>query len=112
MARIGFISEWQYAKLKNESAQPVNKRPYVANLSKNIISSDIHIVSPFEMDMILDRIAPRETHKYYVTHEYDEAPLSAWCEFFCKVTIPQLMKLVPENGTMRDVRVVYSFVNP
>lgn len=110
MSRIGFISEWQYQRLKSKGAPPVNKHQYIANLNDNTMVPNV--ISPFEMDMILADKTLRKASKYYVTHEYDADPLGTWCEFFCKTALPQLVKLVPEGGAMHDVRVVYSFVTP
>ena len=105
VACIGTISEWQYKRLKSDGITPVNTNHYVRGERAKIVSS-------FEMDMISDNDELRDAQKYYVQHEYDIKPLSAYCEFFCKTTIPTLMKLVPPGGTMHDVRVIYSFVEP
>lgn len=102
---VGTISEWQYNRLKSDGIEPVNKNHYVRGERAKVVST-------FEMDMILDNDELRDAEKYYVRHEYDMKPLSVYCEFFCKTAIPSLMKLIPSGGSMRDVRVVYSFVDP
>lgn len=100
---IGKISEWQYKRLKTDGIAP-------ANTNRHVFNPDAKIVSPFEMDMILMNDELRDAPEYYVYYEYDMQPLSSYCEFFCKTSIPSLMKLIPSSGSMRDVRVVYSFV--
>lgn len=102
VARIGIISEWQYERLKHDGIEPANK-------SAHIFDSNAKLVSPSEMDMILANKDLRDASKYYVRYEYDAQPLNELCDFFCNITLPSLIKLIPEDGTTKDVRAVYSF---
>ena len=102
VSHVGIISEWQYARLKYDSIEPVNK-------SAHIFNPNAKLVYPSEMDMILANKDLRDAPKYYVRYEYDTQPLNELCAFFCNITIPSLIKLVPEGGAISDIRVVYSF---
>lgn len=103
ISRIGAISEWQYKRLKSDGIAPVNVNHYVHG-------DDAKLISPFEMDMILSNNELRDASKYYVRYEYDTRPISSYCEFFCKTSMFSIIKLMPKGAMVRDVRVVYSFV--
>lgn len=103
ISNVGCISEWQYSRYRGTDRMP-------ANINKNVFGNEAGVVSPYEMDMILDGDSPRECEDYYVRFEYDERPIKNECKFFCETTIPALKKLIPESGSTKDVRIVYSLV--
>jgi hypothetical protein len=94
----GYISEWQYKRLKN-GIEP-------ANITKLV--RDREIVQPFLMDMILENPSLRdESANYYVEYLYNKHTMRELCDFFVNVSIPGLVKLVPEGGTTDDVRIIF-----
>ena len=96
----GYISEWQYERLKKEKIAPVNILKSVSN--KNV-------VSPFMMDVIAENPSLRQSARYFVEYKYDKHTMREQCEFFCDVSIKSLVKLIPDGGATDDVRVVFSF---
>lgn len=98
----GYITEWQYERLKNDGVEPVN-------IIKNLLGRDAITVSPFLMDMIIANPSLRQDAKYLVSYKYDKHTMKELCDFFCGVSIPKLTKLIPEGGTTDDVRVIFSF---
>jgi hypothetical protein len=96
--RTGYISEWQYKRLKN-GVEPVHITSLV---------SDREIVKPFWMDMILENQSLRdESANYYVEYLYDKHTMRELCDFFVNTSIPGLVKLVPQGGTTDDVRIIF-----
>ena len=62
------------------------------------------------MNGILDGSIQRdEGVKYYIVVEYDPKSYKEYCNFFCSTSLPLLMQLVPNGGSYKDVRVVYTF---
>lgn len=107
MSKIGLITEWQYKKLKQDGVEPTRKITYVVD------EKNAKIVDAFEMDEIINDNSLRDAEKkYYVKHYYDTKPLSEWCNFFCHISLPSLLRLISFDGptTLNDVRIVYSFV--
>lgn len=100
--KLGYITEWQYKRLKENGIQPVN-----------IIKDPFHIgnivVSPFLMDMIIAHPSLRQDARYYIQYKYDFNTIKDQCEFFCNVSIPRLINLIPEGGSSEDVRIIFSF---
>ena len=100
--KTGCISEWQYERLKNDGAEPIN-------ILDKPIREDVEIVKPFEMDMIIQNQVLRVAPKYYVRYEYDKKKVRDKHKFFCETSIPSLIKLIPSEGTASDVRIIFSF---
>lgn len=104
-ALIGVIPERAYVRLKEEQRAP-------SRWNYGRLSSNAEIVTPFVMDGILEgNIERQEGVKYYVQLEYDSKSYRDLCEFFCNMSIPQLMTLQLDKMTTEDIRVVYSFIN-
>lgn len=61
------------------------------------------------MDVILKYPRLREDKRYYVNIEYDCKSIQNECEFFYTKSLPKLIDLVPSNGTVDDVRIVYAY---
>ena len=97
----GYISEWQYKHLKEDGAEPVNI------FRKPIYKNDA-IATPFFMDMISKYPFLRTSSKYYVEYQYNKTMIKEQCSFFCDVSIPLLIELIPEGGTTEDVRIVFN----
>lgn len=100
--QYGYISEWQYERLKNNGIEPVS-------IIKNLLGRDVTTVSPFLMDMIIANPSLRQDTKYLVEYKYDKHIMKELCDFFCNVSIPGLIKLIPEGGLSEHVRVIFSF---
>ena len=98
--KTGYISKWQYERLKKNGVKP-------ANILNEPVLKTTPIVYPFQADFIIDYPSLLKG-SLYVVYEYDHKPFYELCEFFCKVSIPSLIKLIPEGGTMDDVRIVFS----
>ena len=98
--QIGYISEWQYERLKRDGIAPIN-------ILKN--ASNKSVASPFMMDMIIKNPALRHNTRYFVEHKYDKRTMKDLCDFFCDVSISGLVKLIPEGGTAEHVRIIFSF---
>lgn len=98
---VGYISEWQYVRLKKDNTKPVNiiKNPWYVGYRE---------VSSFHMDMIIEHPSLREDKKYCVKYKYNKHVLKDQCEFFCNITVPTLIELIPEGGTIDDVRIIFS----
>lgn len=98
----GCITEWQYKRLKENGIPPVH-------IASERFSFDSIIVHPFLMDMILKHPSLREKNKRYcVKYKHKKKTLREQCEFFCNESISGLIKLIPENGTANDVRIIFS----
>lgn len=107
MSKVGLITEWQYKRLKQDGIEPVNKITYV------IDKKHTEIVDTFEMDKIISDNSLRDPEKkYYIKYYYDSKPLSEWCNFFCHVSLPALLRLISFDGPkiLSEIRIVYSFV--
>lgn len=99
-SKIGYITEWQYARLKQDGLKPVTV------LDKTIDGT--RTVSPFFMDMVFQFPSMRTTHKYYVRYEYNHQLVREQYAFFCETSIPSLINLIPEGGSTEDVRIVFA----
>lgn len=95
------ISEWQYNRLKTDGIEPIS-------IIDKPLRKDAKIVTPFEMDCIIANPVLRAAPKYYVTYDYIEQKLQDKYSFFCKVSIPELIRLIPEGGTPDDVRIIFT----
>lgn len=100
-SKTGCITEWQYNRLKTDGIEPV------AILDKPL-RKDAKIVTPFEMDCIIANPVLRTAPKYYVAYDYADQKLQDKYQFFCQASIPELIKLIPENGTTDDVRIIFT----
>ena len=101
--KTGYISKWQYKRLK-EGVVPSNI------LSENTVQIVRRsVVRPFEADLILQHPALQKYgNNFYVVYEYDHCSFKNLCKFFCETSIPALINLIPEDGTVEDVRIVFS----
>ena len=61
------------------------------------------------MDMIIAHPSLRQDARYYIQYKYDFNTIKDQCEFFCNVSIPRLINLIPEGGSSEDVRIIFSF---
>lgn len=102
VCKTGCISEWQYGRIKNNS----DHKP--ARIFTEPFWKDVEVVSPFKMDLIINNPILRTGLKYYVQYKYDETTIREQCKFFCEETIPTLIKLIPDGGTVEDVRIIFS----
>lgn len=99
--KIGYISEWQYEYVQNSGQKP-------ARILDQPFWKETEIVSPFKMDLIINNPVLRTSDKYYVEYIYDKTTIREQCKFFCETSIPALIKLIPDNGTIEDVRIIFS----
>lgn len=102
--RRGFITEWQYKRLKEKNITP----SYICNDGVG----DCDKVTPFEMDMILQNDNLRTSGaSYYILYEYAPKCISTYCEFFCEKTIPALINLLSsaDNATANNIRIIYFY---
>lgn len=99
--KMGYISEWQHGYVKNSGKEP-------ARIFDQPFWKDSEIVSPFKMDLIINNPILRTNSKYYVEHKYDKTTIREQCKFFCETSIPALIKLIPDDGTTEDVRIIFS----
>ena len=98
----GYISDWQHKRLKEHDINPVS-------ILREHRAKDRKVVSPFMMDMIIAHPALRnDSFGYYVTYVYNKRTIKKECEFFCYVSIPKLIELIPEGGTTDDVRIIFN----
>ena len=101
VCNIGYISEWQYKRLKEYGIEP-------ANILKDPFRRDNMVITPFFMDMVIACPTLRTNGvRYYVEYKYDKSTVKDVCTFFCGQSIPKLINLIPEGGTAHDVRIVY-----
>ena len=100
ISSIGYITEWQYERLKKDNIAPVRIREQVLD--------EALIVTPFKMDLILENPVLRSHSRYYISYEYERQTMRSICEFFCNGSIPALVKLIPEGGSADDVRIIFS----
>lgn len=96
----GYISQWQYERLKNNGIEPVN----ILNAPRR----DCLVASHFMMDMIIKYPSLADGKKCYVEYQYDKHTMKEQCYFFCNVSIPKLIELIPDGGTADDVRIIFS----
>lgn len=104
ICKKGYISDWQYDRLKNKGIKPVHIFP----LSHANNDADKHI-TPFQMDLMMGNIDLNRQSKYYVLYEYDHTTIKEQCKFFFDHSLPKLFKLIPKGGITDDVRIIYSF---
>lgn len=101
ISKRGCISEWQYKRMKKKNIPPIAT-------NRVIFDKNAKVVNPFQMDMILASDTLRTSKKYYVNIELSPTPLREYCKFFCNVSMPELLRLIPEGGSVDDVRVIYT----
>lgn len=101
ISMVGYIDEWQYARLRRDNVLPITIR-HIDALQNN------KIMSAFELDILIDNGGLRKMGKCFVEYKYDYKQLKDKCSFFCKISIPKLMELIPVHGTKEDVRIVFS----
>lgn len=103
ISHIGRIPEKSYVNWKKNGTHP-------ARLDRHITGEDKKVITPFVMNGILDGSIQRDDGvKYYVAVEYAPKSYKEYCSFFCSTSLPLLMQLVPNGGSYKDVRVVYTF---
>lgn len=96
--KTGYITEWQYKRLKKQGHSPVAIR-------KNIPRAVGIKVTSQEMDMILNNPDLRkEDTKYFVQYKYGNHPFREDCAFFWNETLPVLTGLYEKY---ENVRIVY-----
>lgn len=101
-SQSGYISEWQYNRLKTDGIEPIS-------ILDKPLRKGAKVVTPFEMDCIIANPVLRTEPKYYISYEYNKQKLQDKHQFFCYVSIPELIRLIPENGTAEDVRIIFTF---
>lgn len=101
ICKRGYITEWQYKRLKNRISSPVHILSTVSN------KEDATCVSPLQMDAILNNSNIRKDTNYYVMYEYNHAFLKELCNFFYETSLQTLISLVPVDGDIDDVRIIY-----
>ena len=99
--KTGYISKWQYERLKTSGVKPV------IILDEPVLKTT-PVVYPFHADFIIDYPHLIDGNQLYVVYEYEHKPFYELCEFFCKVSIPSLIQLIPVGSTAHDVRIVFS----
>ena len=99
--KMGFISDWQHKRLKIKGIEPADIRK---TAPFNAIA-----VSTFVADLI-DKYPAlnKDKKKVFVIYYYDMHPLCELVDFFCNVSMPALVDLIPEDGDVNDVRIVFS----
>lgn len=103
ISHVGRIPEMAYVRWKRDGVAPTR-------WDRSISGEDKKIITSFVMNGILDESIPRdEGIRYYVVVEYDPKTCREYCNFFCGTSLPLLVKLVPQGGSYKDVRVVYTF---
>lgn len=105
ISHLGRLSEKAYVHWKRDGVIP-------ARWDRHISGKDKQVVTSFVMDGILDGSIPRdEGINYCVIVEYDPKSYKEYCSFFCDNALPLLVGLVPNGGSYKDVRVVYTFID-
>ena len=99
--KTGYISRWQYERIKKNGISPVS-------IVDNAASIKMPIVEPFHADLMIEYPVLQKFNKFYVVYKYDHKRVCELHEFFCKVSVPGLVKLIPDGGTANDVRIVFS----
>ncbi len=103
ISHIGRIPEKSYVNWKKNGTYP-------ARWDRHITGEDKKVITQFVMNGILDGSIQRDDGvKYYVAVEYEPKSYKEYCNFFCSTSLPLLMQLVPNGGSYKDVRVVYTF---
>ncbi|MBQ0088741.1 MAG: hypothetical protein KBT27_05365 [Prevotellaceae bacterium] len=96
--KVGNISEYSYKRWKEQGIQPARWNWPVKSNSK--------IISPLEMDMILNGVIERDRDvKYFVKVNYDYSTYKEQCKMFYSDALAKLITL----GAPNEVRVVYMF---
>lgn len=101
----GYITEWQYRRLKDKGIKPVH---ILKPSSMSNYDDDRHeFITPYQMDLIIGNPSLRQNVQYYVLYEYAHTTLRDECEFFYTKSIPKLIEL--SNGGKNKIRILYSF---
>lgn len=98
----GYITEWQYKRMKEQNIMP-------ASVINDSINKDAEFVKPSYMDLILKYPALRTSNKYYVEFEYGKQSYKDKFDFFYNVSLAKLVQLIPDGGTVNDVRIIYTY---
>lgn len=100
---VGVITEEQYVKMKETKENPTCWGGMVSG-------KDIVVVSSDTMDKILSKTIDRNINiKYYVQTEFEPVAYKDCCLGFYEDTMSELENLIPENGTDKDVRIIFAF---
>ena len=100
ICKEGYITEWQYRRLKDQNIAPVHIfKP------KRLEDYDYKFISPYQMDVIIANPSLRQKGHYYIKHEYDHTTLREQCAFFCTHSMEKLLELALTS----EVRILYSF---
>lgn len=99
--KTGYISDWQYKRMRWDEIDPVHIR--------STPPTGAIVVSSFHAELLEKRPElNRENKPIYVQYDYDHRMFYETQEFFCEVSIPELVDLIPENGSLDDVRIIFS----
>lgn len=97
----GYISEWQYKRMRLDGIDPVHIR--------SAPPTGAIVASSFMAELLEKRPELNKENKpIYVQYDYDHHMFYETQEFFCEVSIPELVDLIPENGSLDDVRIIFS----
>lgn len=99
--KTGYISEWQYARLKKDGLKPIN-------ILDKLYNKEAIVVNNFMMGLLIDYPNLHDGRKYYTTYKYNKQTYSSKYAFFCNKSIPALIHLIPYGGTAADVRIIFS----
>lgn len=103
VVHVGVITEEQYVKMKETKENPTC-------WSGMVSGKDIVVISSDTMDKILSKKIDRNINvKYYVQIEFEPVTYKDCCLGFYEDTMSELEKLIPENGTDEDVRIIFAF---
>lgn len=103
VVHVGVITEEQYVKMKETKENPTC-------WSGMVSGKDIVVVSADTMDKILSKSIDRNINvKYYVQTDFEPVTYKDCCMGFYEDTMSDLEKLIPENGTDEDVRIIFAF---
>lgn len=103
VVHVGVITEEQYVKMKETKENPTCWNGMVSG-------KDIIVVSSDTMDKILSKTIDRNINvKYYIQTEFKPVTYKDCCLEFYEDTMSELEKLIPENGTDDDVRIIFAF---
>lgn len=98
---LGYITEWQYKRLDQTGIKPTV-------ITRDPFRQSNMVVSPFLMDVIHKNPSLRQEVRYFVEYKHNVYKMRYVSKFFDQASIPGLIKLIPEGGSMHDVRIVYS----
>lgn len=91
----GYISDWQYKTMALKGDEPLHIR--------KTLPAEALVIPPFVVDMF-----DKRSEVIYVYYKYGVHNFYEDCEFFCQTSIPALIKLIPVDGSVDDVRVIFS----